>query len=255
LENRHPAVPRLESDEQVGGCARDANAAELRAHGIDQLPVDFFRRKPELTGCEHQHPLPLREGNQAALLHPVQKLIGVANGVAGEQAAALVFETSAQLDGQIRTQLRVEEQLIDQVGPEPRTSIPPRLIVAVHVGVDLLEARAARHRARRRGSDLRDRNGARLQLEQHPFEGRELEFLFEAAAPRFYQQREVFELTDRLEQLLGAQAAHPQRQSFAELAARHEQRPSGRFAEAGTEEARRFEAPAQVLLEARARYE
>jgi hypothetical protein len=95
------------------------------------------------------------------------------------------------------------------------------------------------------GGDLEDLDLAALHLAEQRAEATEVELVLQAGAPGLQQQREVGEVAHRVEQPLAALAIEPERHAVALVATRQQQRPAGVLAEAGAEEPRALQAPAQ----------
>ncbi len=120
---------------------------------------------------------------------------------------AFRFKPLDQLAGNGGTQSRVKDHFAEEAGAQPGNFLGPRTIVHVHILIDLPPPIALGKRARVAGVHFRPGNNPGLQFRQDLLETLQVEFVLQAGAPGFQEDRKIFIGQDGLQQFLRPQTA------------------------------------------------
>ena len=200
-----------------------------------------------LAGSETHQPRmrhlvgPLRGRRQHPLLGPLQPVLQAARLIALRPSLALGFKRFDNLGLEPGAQSLIAHRLGNQVIRQRARFGRIRRVVGVHVAADLIEGEVLGKGARRGGAGQAPRQAAVGQFTEPLAQGRQVEFVGEAGAPRLQQHREVRVLGGGGHQLLGLQATHPKRQALVEAALGQQQRPARALAKARAKETGLFQ--------------
>ena len=195
---------------------------------------------------------PLFSRQPDTLPHPVDEVVRSLWRPPRRQALslALVFRDDVAVD--TRAYPRIPRGVADQAVAELAWAALVGRVVRVHEGVDLPKSQLTCERAGRGSGAFVPTDQAVGQFVEPGAQSAQVEFVDQAGAPCFEQDRKIARVGDRCEQVLGGATRHPQGLAAIEAPGCEQQRPPGAFAKPGAEKRGGLQRRSQPAIHARA---